>query len=179
MSSRESSRPQVPDVARELREYRKLPDRMTGGPYLHIIVDDPNYEQHWADGAVEAAQGAVERGDDHADRDLALTTMIAALTDTQRRKLGDINTYPDLTTDCDRCDATGYVQGREKQVWCPKCNGRGFTDERPPVPWMPLPDARGMRQCKACEGGLTAADDWCLVCGGKGYVPLEDRNASR
>ena len=38
-------RPTVPDVAIRLREYRKRDGCYTGGA-VHIVVDDPNWEQH-------------------------------------------------------------------------------------------------------------------------------------
>jgi hypothetical protein len=108
-------RPTVPEAAEKLREYRKLPNRYTGG-VVHICVDDPNYAQSHADYCVTSAPTyateeaasylsgpahlrsfAVEPTPELVAADIEIAGLIAALTVTQRRKLSTINTYPDLS----------------------------------------------------------------------------------
>ena len=99
-SDKPHDRPTVTEVAERLRAYRALPGRYVGG-CVHIVTDDPNYEQHHADWCLEHAE---EWGRDWGDggylpEDLEIATLIAALTTTQRRKLAQLNTYPDMMRD--------------------------------------------------------------------------------
>ncbi len=83
--------PTVPAVVAMLRRYRKLSaDRESGG-VVHIIVDDGNVEQHWADKCLAEAENSSEWD---RPEDVELARALAEMTPTQRRKVYATDTYP-------------------------------------------------------------------------------------
>ncbi len=78
----------VPQAAEALRAYYRLPGNSMGG-VVHIITEDGNTKQGHAEGCLEQARA----GGDPAD--IAVASMLAAMTRTQRTKLSRMAFYPD------------------------------------------------------------------------------------
>lgn len=73
-------KPTLPEVIPLVRAWYALPGNGAGGMF-HIIIDDGNYEQHFANSALKEAR---ETGDPVA---IELAEKLAAMSSTQRRKL--------------------------------------------------------------------------------------------
>ncbi len=81
-------RPTVPEAVNALRAYHALPGRENGGA-VHIVTEDGNVAQHFADWCVEnAPKWGTEWGDGgFIEDDLRIAEMLAAMSATQRSKL--------------------------------------------------------------------------------------------
>lgn len=76
----QQKKPTLPEVIPLVRAWYKLPGNGAGGMF-HIIIDDGNCEQHFANSALEDAR---ETGDPVA---IELAEKLAAMSSTQRKKL--------------------------------------------------------------------------------------------
>jgi hypothetical protein len=74
----------VPEAAERLRAYYALPGNSQGG-VVHIVTEDSNVAQHFADSCLE---NAIKRGN---AEDIAIAEMIARLSRTQRNKLSKMS----------------------------------------------------------------------------------------
>jgi hypothetical protein len=82
-----ADQPTVPHVAEKLHAYRMTEGNYVGG-VVHIVVDDGNVEQAHADWCLDQARA---NGD---PADIEIATLVAALSDAERRELADLDTYP-------------------------------------------------------------------------------------
>ena len=80
MDKQTQRKPTVPEVMPLVREWYGKPGNQAGGIF-HVILDDGNFEQVFAD---QALQSARELGDPAA---VMLAELLAAMSPTQRRKL--------------------------------------------------------------------------------------------
>lgn len=80
-------RPTIAQVLPLLRAYYAMPGNGVGGS-LHLVLEDPNYEDHHVLACYETAM----MHDDSAGALLAL--VLLAMSKTQRRKLGGMSHYP-------------------------------------------------------------------------------------
>lgn len=78
----------VPEVIPFLRDYYALPGNSQGG-YVHILTEDDNFEQHFADWCLREAE-------EHGNKaDVRIASLLARLSSTQRRKLSRMSFYPE------------------------------------------------------------------------------------
>lgn len=80
MGKQARRKPTVPEVMPLVREWYAMPGNQAGGIF-HIILDDGNCQQTFADQALESAR---QLGDPVG---LELAELLAAMSPTQRRKL--------------------------------------------------------------------------------------------
>ncbi|MBC3871892.1 hypothetical protein [Undibacterium oligocarboniphilum] len=85
-------KPTIPDVTPVVKEWYSKPGNECGGLF-HIILDDGNNEQHWADELLEQAKAS---GDTDA---IQLAELLAAMSPTQRLKLSKMNWLDDHSSD--------------------------------------------------------------------------------
>jgi len=84
-------KPSIPEVAPLIKAWYAKPGNSCGGLF-HVILDDSNKEQHWADEALELAKAS---GDSDA---IKLAEKLAAMSPTQRLKLAKMNRHEPLPT---------------------------------------------------------------------------------
>jgi hypothetical protein len=82
-----ADQPTVSHVAEKLHAYRMIEDNYVGG-VVHIVVDDGNVEQAHADWCLDQANA------NGNPIDIEIATLVAALSDAERRELADLDTYP-------------------------------------------------------------------------------------
>lgn len=80
------TKPTIPDVSPLIRAWYAKPGNECGGMF-HIILDDGNHEQHWANGKLEEAKAS---GDPDA---ISLAERLQAMSPTQRLKLSKMNWF--------------------------------------------------------------------------------------
>lgn len=84
-------RPTVPQVLELLRGYRRIDANRLSGGVVHVIVDDGNVEQYFADSCLTEAESSPEWD---RPEDVEIARALAAMTPTQRRKVYATDTYP-------------------------------------------------------------------------------------
>lgn len=101
VATMETAKGWMADPAEALRHYYALPGRGNGGA-VHIITEDGNVAQEYADWCVENAPKwtAEFGGDALLAEDLRIARMLAAMTDAQRQSLYETgNFYPEEPSD--------------------------------------------------------------------------------